>query len=149
MGFGYSPGMIARLASSLGVVAFCLAAACGGGGGLSVTGVKPNKGPYNGGDTTTIEGSGFSATAGVTLYFGDKKAKDYRVESEEKITVRPPANMICSVVDIKLVFDDARSIVVPKAYTYIDPLAPFLGLTKDACQKVTAAGMTAAAPQEP
>ena len=138
--------MLSRIALPIGVVA--LAVACGGGGGLSVTAVKPSEGPYNGGDFTVLEGSGFKPTAGVTIYFGDKKAKDYEVRSESEIRVAPPAHMVCQVVDIKLVFDDAKSIVVSKAYTYIDPLAPNLGLTRDNCEKVTAAGGTAAKPRD-
>lgn len=130
-------------------VAAILAVACGGGGGLSVTGVKPNRGPYSGGDPIILEGTGFKPTVGVSIYFGDKKTKRYEVKSESQIEVDPPANMICAVVDIKLVFDDARSIVVPKAFTYIDPLATALGLTRENCAKVTAAGLTAATPQEP
>ncbi len=119
-------------------------ASCGGKGGLSVTGVEPNKGPHYG-DNVFLTGSGFKPTAGVSIYFGDKKAKDYVVESESKIKVFAPAHPVCSVVDIKLVFDDATSIVVPKAYTYIDPLAPNLGLTKDACASVPVSNSTAAA----
>ena len=138
--------MRTRMMGLFGVV---LLGACGGGGGLSVTGVKPNKGPYNGGDQIVLEGTGFRPTVGVSIYFGDKKTKQYEVKSETAIEVTPPANMVCAVVDIKLVFDDAKSIVVPKAYTYIDPLAPNLGLTRDNCAKVSAAGLTAATPQEP
>jgi hypothetical protein len=117
---------------------------CSGGGGLSVSEVQPNKGPHYG-DTVYLKGSGFKPTAGVSIYFGDKKAKDYLVESESSIRVFAPAHPVCSVVDIKLVFDDAKSIMVPKAYTYIDPLAPNLGLTADACAAVQTSNSTSAA----
>jgi hypothetical protein len=131
------------------LVATSASVSCGGKGGLSVSEVSPNKGPHYG-DNVYLHGSGFKPTAGVSIYFGDKKAKDYLVESDSKIRVFAPAHPVCAVVDIKLVFDDATSIMVPKAYTYIDPLAPFLGLTKEACASIVETPTTAAAkPQAP
>ncbi len=95
---------------------------CGGDKGLHVTEIEPNRGPYIGGEPTTIHGGGFNATQGVTIYFGGKKAPNPVVESPERISVSPPGGVVDSTVEILIVFADGKQINVPKAYTYVDPL---------------------------
>jgi hypothetical protein len=107
---------VAVLAASL--------AACSNQTGLAVSGLKPDKGPYIGGDPVTVTGTGFTQPKqGIKVYFGNKRTKPPIVVSDTELRVEPPAGVVGDTVDVELFFDDARSIRMPKAYSYIDPLA--------------------------
>jgi hypothetical protein len=90
---------------------------------LTVTGLRPSVGPYIGGDPVIVTGSGFQSPGpqGLKVYFGKKAAKQVVILSGTEIRVDPPAGEIGQVVDVDLVFDDARQKKLPGAYTYIDP----------------------------
>ncbi len=99
------------------------AAACSGRDQLTVKELKPDKGPYIGGDPVTISGTGFTTPKqGIKVYFGNRKTKPPIIISDTEIRVDPPAGAVGETVDVEMYFDDARSIRLPKAYTYIDPL---------------------------
>ena len=88
---------------------------------LAVTKIYPKRGPYMGGDPVTISGSGFSPTQGITVYFGKNKAKAPIIKENGEIVVEPPAGENGATVDVEIVFDDARTLKIPQAYTYFDP----------------------------
>jgi hypothetical protein len=88
---------------------------------LAVTKIHPKRGPYMGGDPVTISGTGFSPTQGITVYFGKNKAKPPVIKETGVILVEPPAGENGATVDVEIVFDDARTLKIPKAYTYFDP----------------------------
>lgn len=109
--------------------ALCLvsAAGCGEDEALKITSVEPEVGTYEGGDVVTIHGSGFQAggAKGVKVYFGGRSAKILRFEGNDELKVESPAGTKGEVVDILVVFDDARRHTYPKAFTYTDPAAGF------------------------
>jgi hypothetical protein len=123
-------------ASRMSILAVLLGAAlavsaCGEEQGLSFKDVKPNKGPYLGGEVVTITGSGFNPTQGLTVYFitkdangadVTKKAKNPTIESATQIRVDPPGGDPGQVADILIIFNDNTRLTIPKAYTYIDPV---------------------------
>jgi IPT/TIG domain-containing protein len=88
---------------------------------LSVTKLHPTRGPYMGGDPVTITGSGFKPQLGITIYFGKNKAKPPVIKENGEIVVEPPAGEIGQTVDVEIVFDDARTLKLPQAYSYFDP----------------------------
>lgn len=119
-----SRGRVRALGLSL-VAVLALGAACSEGSGkLTVTGLRPKVGPYIGGDPVTISGSGFQTPGpqGMKVYFGKKEARGIILVSDTEVRVEPPAGEIGLAVDVEVVFDDARSAKLPKAYAYIDPI---------------------------
>ena len=99
------------------------AVACSDKKELGVSKIYPTRGPYIGGDPVTISGTGFTPTQGITVYFGKNKARPPVIKENGEIVVDPPAGTIGEQVDVEIVFDDARTLKIPKAYTYIDPTA--------------------------
>jgi hypothetical protein len=98
-----------------------LSTACNDHKGLSITEIKPNRGPFMGGDPVHIFGTGFSATQGMQIYFGKNKARSPVIKESGEIIVEPPAGNINETVDVEIIFDDSKRMLSPKAYTYIDP----------------------------
>jgi len=88
---------------------------------ISVTEIFPTRGPFMGGDPVTIKGTGFSASQGITIYFGKKKARSPKIKGSDEIIVEPPAGEPGSTVDIEIEFADSRRLRREKAYTYYDP----------------------------
>jgi hypothetical protein len=97
-------------------------AACSKKKELSVTGWEPKVGPYTGGGTVTIEGTGFQegGARGVKVYFGDKEAKVLGWVGDDKLKIEAPPGEVGSEVNILLVFDDAKDLTIDKAYKYED-----------------------------
>jgi len=89
---------------------------------LSVTGWDPKVGPYTGGGTVTIEGTGFQegGARGVKVYFGDKEAKVLGWVGDDKLKIETPPGEIGQEVNILLVFDDAKDLTIEKGYRYED-----------------------------
>lgn len=98
-------------------------AACKENKGLTITKIDPKTGPHTGGSSVTIFGTGFQSEGakGVKVYFGDKKARVLSFHGDTKLMVEPPSGDLNQTVDVTLIFDDARQMVYPQAYTYIDP----------------------------
>jgi hypothetical protein len=88
---------------------------------LAVTKIHPKRGPYIGGDRVTISGTGFSLTQGLEVRFGKNAASSPVIKESGEIIVETPAGEVGSTVDVIIVFDDARTLTIPKAYTYYDP----------------------------
>ncbi len=108
------------------ILSACLAlsvAACSENEGLTIKKIEPKTGPYTGGSSVTILGTGFQrgGAQGVKVYFGDKKARVLSFHGDTKLMVEPPSGEISQTVDVTLIFDDARQLVYPQAYTYTDP----------------------------
>ena len=97
-------------------------AACSKKKELSVTGWEPKVGPYTGGGTVTIEGTGFQegGARGVKVYFGDKEAKVLGWVGDDKLKIETPPGEVGQEVNILMVFDDAKDITIEKAYRYED-----------------------------
>jgi hypothetical protein len=88
---------------------------------LAVLKIHPKRGPYIGGDRVTITATGFSPTQGLEVRFGKNKASAPLIKENGEILVEAPAGELGSTVDVVIVFDDARTLTIPKAYTYYDP----------------------------
>jgi hypothetical protein len=104
-------------------LSFAFAGACSEKQGISVKNIHPTRGPYLGGDPVTISGSGFSPTLIDSVRFGKNKARPPVVKENGDIIVDPPAGNLNETVDIEIILNDARTIKIPQAYTYIDPTA--------------------------
>jgi len=88
---------------------------------LTVTGVDPVKGKYQGGDHVFIKGTGFAAQ-GFKVYFGGRVATNCSVESTTRIMCDSPAGAKDSTVDVEVQFDDSRHKTLEKAFTFIDTI---------------------------
>jgi hypothetical protein len=108
------------LSLALGLVVVA-AAGCEQKKELSVTKIHPKRGPYIGGDRVTITGTGFSPTQGLQVRFGKSAASAPIIKENGEIIVETPAGELDSTVDVIIVFDDARTLTIPSAYTYYDP----------------------------
>ena len=105
--------------------ALALPAGCSGQKELSITALKPARGPFGGGDPVEIHGSGFQTPTpkGVQVFFGKKAAARAVIVSDSLIRVEPPGGESGQVVDVEVVFDDSRLGRIQKAYAYFDPSA--------------------------
>ncbi len=115
---------------TIGGLLFCFTG-CKSDGILRITHISPKDGPYTGSDPVTIHGSGFQkgATRGVKVYFEvdgkSKSASVLRFDGSTRIIVDPPGGQIGEVADLLVIFEDGRSLSLPKAYTYTDPSAGY------------------------
>lgn len=91
---------------------------------LSASEIRPKIGPYTGGDPASIRGSGFQTPGpqGMKVYFGKREAKRVVIASDTELRVEPPAGEVGQTVDVEVVLDDARTLRLAHAYTYIDPI---------------------------
>lgn len=113
--------LILRCMLAVALAAFALG--CEEKKGLQITGIEPKTGPYMGGDPVTISGHGFSSEGakGVEVWFGDKKGRNIRFRGDTKLVVDAPGGEVGEVVNVVVVFDDARTKTLNNAYTYVDP----------------------------
>ena len=114
---------VRRIVPALSLLAVAaLVGACEKDPGLRITGIEPNVGPVTGGGTVTVSGSGFQAggVKGVRVYFGENESRRVFIEGDGMIKVEPPAGKAEQTVDVMFLFDDARKLEYPKAYTYRD-----------------------------
>ena len=90
--------------------------------GLRITDIEPKSGSPLGSSNVTISGSGFEegGAKGATVYFGDKKAKVIKWMGDSQLVVQPPPGAEGEIVDVEIIFDDARRHVYEDAYTYAD-----------------------------
>ena len=102
----------------------------------SVTSVSPNSGPYFGGTTVTVDGTGFSKASSV--FFGPNPASSFSVVSDTQITaVSPPGS---GPVDISVTNSGGASLSSPSdVFAYIG--APTISIIEDN-QGTTAGGTT-------
>ena len=111
------------VAAAFAVMLLLCANGCGKKKGLRITGIEPTSGPYTGGTTVNIKGSGFQegGAKGVKVYFGGGEAKVIGWIGDDTLKVESPAvkpEEVGKSVDVLLVFDDARDLTIEKAFTY-------------------------------
>jgi len=90
--------------------------------GLRITGIEPTSGTHGGSTTVNIRGTGFQedGAKGVKVYFGEQEARVIGFVGDGVLKVETPAGEVGKTVDVLLVFDDARSLPLEKAYTYTE-----------------------------
>ena len=86
----------------------------------SVTSIVPNTGPYNGGTSITIVGSGLSGTTGVTV--GGVPATSFQVVSAGSIVATTPAGSV-GPVDVVL-SGSFGTLEVPDGFSYQNQFLP-------------------------
>ncbi len=89
--------------------------------GPAVTQILPATGPMAGGNTITILGSGFLNSL---VSFGGTSA-GVLSRTADMLTVRVPSRG-AGVVDVLVTNNDGLATTAPRAYTYVDPNAPFV-----------------------
>ena len=110
------------VAAVLVCIASLVAACSGEKPGVSVKSIHPSRGPYLGGDPVVISGTGFTPTLIDSIRFGKNKAPRPPIVKENgDMVVEPPGGAVNQTVDIEIILNDARTIKIPNAYTYIDP----------------------------
>jgi hypothetical protein len=104
------------------VLALAFAAGCKEEKGLRITGIDPATGSHAGNTTVTINGSGFQedGAKGVTVRFGDREGRVLGFVGDGQLKVETPPGDAGKTVDVLVVFDDSKSLMVEKAYTYTD-----------------------------
>ncbi|WP_430510019.1 Ig-like domain-containing protein [Gottfriedia solisilvae] len=80
--------------------------------------ISPTSGPYEGGNTITINGKYF--LNGITAKFGEKTAQVSYLTSEKISVVVPPADKVGSV-NVTLENPDGTKVVANDAYSYNEP----------------------------
>ena len=84
----------------------------------NITTVSPSKGPLIGGDTITIQGSGFTTSANTTVLFGAFSATGINVVSATRLTCVAPRNLTAGRVDVR-VFNSGGVGILPTGYEYV------------------------------
>ncbi len=84
-----------KLVVAVGVAGF---AACGGGGGIEVTSISPERALVGGGETFVVTGSGFSSLKGSSLTWGDTEISFEVVSDTEIVGTVPPAQLVVTPV---------------------------------------------------
>ena len=87
---------------------------------LSVSGISPAVGAVGGGDPVEIIGTGFDPNMGVTVYFGNMKVDNVAVKGPDRLMVGIPSQTSPQVVDVRVMTDDGRELVLRKAFRYIE-----------------------------
>jgi len=108
-----------RLLRIVGIVAL-LVLACGCAKEFGVEGINPAVGILTGGETVNIMGGGFPRDTGITVYFGNAKADNVIVRSEEQISVSTPPAKVEQKVDIRIIMDDGRELLLKQAFEYVN-----------------------------
>ena len=86
--------------------------------------VLPVTGILTGGETVTINGGGFRRDVGMTVYFGTFKADNVMVRSAEAIVVTTPPAKREGKVDIRIITDDGRELLLKQAFQYLNKGTP-------------------------
>ena len=81
--------------------------------------VSPPVGNIGGGESVSINGSGFDSSMGIAVYFGNSKAENVVVNNSEKITVTTPSSKKVTQVDIRISTDDGKEYMLRKAFRYV------------------------------
>src|SRR5262249_34201244 len=83
--------------------------------------VDPPNGTFSGGEEVEIRGNGFQpGRGGVTVKFGRRDATAIVVESDSKIKVQTPVGDKNTTVDVSIIFDDGKALLLKNGFHYID-----------------------------
>lgn len=85
-----------------------------------VESLSPATGALTGGDTVQISGGGFRQDVGIAVYFGAVRAENVVVRSSELISVSTPPAKNEGVVDLRIVTDDGKELLLKQAFTYVN-----------------------------
>jgi len=85
-----------------------------------VESIAPNTGALTGGDSVVINGGGFRQDVGISVYFGAVKAENVVVRSAEAIAVTIPPAKAEGAVDLRIVTDDGKELLLKQAFTYVN-----------------------------
>jgi hypothetical protein len=86
---------------------------------FGITDISPPVGNIGGGESVSINGSGFDPSMGFTVYFGNNKATHVAVNSSKKLTVTTPSSNKATKVDVRISTDDGKEYVLRKAFSYL------------------------------
>jgi hypothetical protein len=89
--------------------------------------ISPSVGNIGGGESVSINGSGFDTSMGYAVHFGNSKATNVSVSSSEKITVTTPSSNSATKVDVRISTDDGKEYVLRKAFSYVEKTNMDLG----------------------
>jgi hypothetical protein len=101
-----------------------IAFACGCEKEFGADSVFPTTGILTGGETVTISGGGFRRDIGMTVYFGTLKADNVMVRSAEAIAVATPPAKNEGKVDIRIITDDGKELLLKQAFQYLNKGTP-------------------------
>jgi hypothetical protein len=82
--------------------------------------LSPNSGSLTGGDSITIFGGGFRSDVGMAVYFGAVRAENVVVRDAETISVTIPPAKAEGKVDLRIVTDDGKEILLKQAFEYVN-----------------------------
>jgi len=94
---------------------------------FGVRDITPSVGVIGGGESVSINGSGFDPSMGYTVYFGNSKATNVSVSSSDKIIVTTPSSSSATKVDVRLTTDTGKEYVLRKAFSYEEKSSMNLG----------------------
>ncbi len=93
-------------------------AACGNDGSLKVTGIEPQTGDIEGGQTVAIHGQGFrTVTRNVKVYFGGAAGTVTRIGNDEIIVQAPGGKL--GPVDVLVVFEPGGEHPYKNGFTFV------------------------------
>jgi len=86
---------------------------------MSLNEVVPAGGAMAGGEVVTIKGAGFKTGGTIIVYFGSRRAPHSYIEGTDKIVVTTPAYAESTLVDVRVIDETGREIILKKAYMYL------------------------------
>lgn len=86
---------------------------------MSLNEVVPAGGAMAGGEIVTIRGGGFKNEGTVIVYFGSRRAPHAYIEGSDKIVVTTPAYAESTLVDVRVIDESGREVILKKAYMYL------------------------------
>lgn len=121
-----------RALSSVAAPAACallligLWAGCKNDAPLSVTGIEPTQGDYDGGTYVRIFGARFTkdGARSAKIYFGDRQAGPPRFASDTEMVVQAPGGKLGDTVDVLIIFEPGGELKIAKGFTYVEHKAP-------------------------
>jgi hypothetical protein len=109
-----------KLLRVIGIVAMTIVAYGCGSSEFGAESVSPNTGSLTGGDTVQVFGGGFRQDVGMSVYFGAVKAENVVVNSSELITVSTPPAKVEGKVNLRIVTDDGKELLLKDAFAYVN-----------------------------
>jgi len=86
---------------------------------LGVKKIEPAMGVLGGGEPVDIQGSGFKADMGISVYFGNTKVNNVVIRGSNKLTISTPSSDVEGSVDVRVITDDGHEFFMKSAFTYV------------------------------